>query len=255
MLEKECDCSMYEFVDGVPSSLNKMLRTGKIDISPSSSIEYLKYMDKYSILEGHSISSKGYIGSITLFSRKPIESMDGLTILTSSQSETSVALLDIILKKSFRVQCNLKSAALTHDSDLSDIEAYLLIGDDALKAVRHYRTKPPKVPFHIYDLGEIWKKYTGLPFIYALWAYKKDCTEEKKELLKKFKNDLNRAKTLALRNLKKLAAESPLINIFDESEIISYWKNISYDLTSEHLKGLELFRKYSEESGLLAKIY
>ena len=36
-----------------------------------------------------------------------------------------------------------------------------------------------------------------------------------------------------------------------EEELISYWKGISYDLTEEHKKGLELFRKYLAELALL----
>ena len=96
MLEKECDCSEYEFIEGVPSELNKKIRENEIDVSPSSSIEYLRNPDKYDLLDDHSISSKGPVGSIFLFSRRPIETLNGLTVLTSSQSETSVALQEIL---------------------------------------------------------------------------------------------------------------------------------------------------------------
>ena len=107
LLEKAGDSSAYEFVEGVPSFLNRLLREGKVDISPSSSIEYLRRRDKYDILEGHSVSSFGPVGSILLFSRRPIETLNGLTVLTSAQSATSVALLDIILKKFYELDCPL----------------------------------------------------------------------------------------------------------------------------------------------------
>ena len=251
MLEKECDCSNYEFIEGVPSSVNLMLRDGKVDVSSSSSIEYLRNRDKYTFIEGHSISSIGPVGSIILFSRKTIEALDGHTILTSSQSATSVALLEIILAKSFKVKCNLKPAKLTQGSMPSDIEAYLLIGDDALRAVKYYRTRAIKKTFFIYDLGELWHKYTGLPFAFALWIYKKDCCKEKMELVEKFKDDLNKAKKLALKNFKEIASKSPLRNVLTEDELIAYWKNVSYAFGAEHKKGFELFRKLSEELGLI----
>ena len=114
-----------------------------------SSIEYFRNRDKYTFIEGHSISSIGPVGSIILFSSKTIEALDGHTILTSSQSATSVALLEIILAKSFKVKCNLKPAKLTQGSMPSDIEAYLLIGDDALKAVKYYRTRAIKKTFYL----------------------------------------------------------------------------------------------------------
>src|SRR4030043_1637482 len=89
-LQRECDCSGYEFIEGVPSTVNRLLRSGEIDISPSSSIEYLRYRKQYNLIEGHSISSKGPAGSIFLLSRSPIEQLGGKTILVSSQSDTSV---------------------------------------------------------------------------------------------------------------------------------------------------------------------
>ena len=106
ILERECDCSGYEFIAGVPSALNKMLRTGEVDVSPSSSIEYLRYSNQYEIIDNHSISSIGPVGSIILLSRKPIEELNGLPVLTSSQSETSVGLLRIIFERFYKSSVN-----------------------------------------------------------------------------------------------------------------------------------------------------
>jgi chorismate dehydratase len=189
----------------------------------------------------------GTVGSIILLSRKPIEELNGLPVLTSSQSETSVALLRIIFEKFYKVKCDLKTADIHLNSLPSSAEAYLLIGDDALKAVKGFSSRL----FYVYDLGELWHKHTGLPFTFALWIYKKDCCKEKAELLKRFKSDLNKAKKLALENFKIIAPESPLKDILTEDELIAYWKQISYDFGDEHRKGLELFRKYSEELGLI----
>jgi len=276
MLQKECDCSSYEFIEGVPSSVNRMLRDGKVDVSSSSSIEYLRNMDKYTFIEGHSISSIGPVGSIILFSRKPIEALDGDTILTSSQSATSVALLEVIFKKFIKIKCNLNSSDFrlqASDFELPAANACLLIGDDALRTKKAFTittslTLPPRGGgqgwvgdsklqilnsgfTYIYDLGELWHKYTGLPFTFALWIYKKDCCKEKMELLEKFKDDLNKAKKLALKNFKEIASKSPLRNVLTEDELISYWKAVSYAFGTEHKKGFELFRKLSAELGLI----
>ncbi len=256
MLERECDCSGYEFVEGVPSGLNQMMRTGEIDISPSSSIEYLRYSDRYSLIEGHSISSIGPVGSIIFLSRRPLEQLSGMKVLASSQSETSVVLLRIIFEKFYKMKCDLRTADIRPDALPSGAEAYLLIGDDALKAVKSENQNsklltPNSKLVYIYDLGEIWHKRTGLPFTFALWIYRKDCCAEKTELLERFRSDLNKAKKLALENFKEIASESPLRNIFTEAELISYWESISYDFGDEHKKGLELFRRFSEELGLI----
>ncbi|MCX5718512.1 MAG: menaquinone biosynthesis protein [Nitrospirae bacterium] len=252
MLEKG-NLSEYEIIDGFPSALNRMLRNGEIDISPSSSIEYLRYPDYYTIIEGHSISSKGPIRSIFLFSKRPIEELEGMTILTTSQSETSVGLLDIILKKFYKIACSLQPINGLSDLRSNEKEAFLLIGDDALKA------KKTIFDMYVYDLGDVWYKHTGLPFVFALWIARKDSHSEKPELFEKFIHDLNTAKKIALEHLDEIAKEWKLVLLnryslsVTEEELIFYWRGISYDFGDEHRRGLELFRQYSEELGLLNK--
>lgn len=245
MLEKNADCSAYEFVEGVPSVVNRLLREGEIDISPSSSIEYLRNEEKYTVLDGHSISSAGPVGSILLFSRRPIETLNGLIVLASSQSETSVALLEIVLNKFYDLDCPLKSTSEPLEKAIETHTAYLLIGDDALREA----LKWPKL--YIYDLGDIWHKNTGLPFVFALWIVRNDWSMKEPALFERFRKDLDAAKVGALKNLRTIAGESPLLSMLSEDEIVSYWKGISYDLDEEHKKGLELFRKYAEELKLI----
>jgi len=262
-LERAFDCSAYEFVDGVPSSLNRLLRDGKIDVSPSSSIEYLRNRNVYLLIENHSISSFGPIGSIFLFSKKRIEDLDGSTVLTSSQSETSVALLDIILKKFSGITCALKSSDDPLVKGISSFPAYLLIGDDAVKAIKDFETfaeggnaitvsrASGTFPLHIYDLGEIWFRRTNLPFVFALWIARRELRNREPDLLARFKMDLDAAKVLAVQRLETLARESPLRGILEEKEIVYYWKGISYDFGEDHRKGLELFSEYASELGIL----
>ena len=236
----------YEFVDGVPSLVNRLLRRGEIDISPSSSVEYLRQEDLYGIVEGHSISSFGPIGSILLFSLLPIEKLHGQTVLTSSQSETSVALLEIVLRKFYGMECLLTSSHQPLSEGLKDHPAYLLIGDEAL---REAQKKP--APYR-YDLGGIWHERTGLPFVFALWIFRKEALSRKRGMLERFRNELDAAKAEALRNLTSIAGASPMIAFMTEEQILSYWQGISYDFTEVHRKGLALFRRHAEELGLLA---
>ncbi|MFN3395699.1 MAG: menaquinone biosynthesis protein [Thermodesulfovibrionales bacterium] len=237
-LEEDHDAPAFEVIEGVPSILNKLLREGMLDISPSSSIEYLRNRDMYDIIEGHSISSFGTIQSILLFSDRPIEKLNRQTILTSSQSETSVVLLDIILRKFYGQDVALTPSDIVASDALKSNHACLLIGDDAL--IWRKRLVNPS-PLYVYDLGEIWFKNTGLPFVFALWIVRKDSLREKGQQIQAFKSSLDRAKAKALNNFEQLASESYLQGILSKEEIVSYWKQISFDLGSEHIKGLELF--------------
>jgi chorismate dehydratase len=245
MLKRESDISGYEFIKGVPSDLNKMIRGGRIDVSPSSSIEYLRHRDKYELIENHSISSIGPVGSILLFSNKPVEKLGRLTVLTSSQSETSVALIRIVLNKFYELDCSFQTSNEKLKDAIGSSAAYLLIGDEALIEAMKWHG------LYIYDIGELWYKHTGLPFTFALWIANKDCRTEKSELYRKFIDDLNRAKTSALNSMDIIAASCPLKDIISEEALISYWKKMSYDFTDEHRKGLELFNAYAKELGLI----
>lgn len=245
MLERNADCSSYEFVEGVPSALNQMLRQGSIDISPSSSIEYLKNPALYDIIENHSIDSNGSVRSVLLFSKKPINELAGETILTTTQSETSVALLQIICRRFYGLSCRYLKTAEPIGNAIKSHAAYLLIGDDAL-------TQAGKWPdLHIYDLGQLWTEHTGLPFTYALWLLRKESRREKESLVNRFVYDLEEAQQRALADLKGIAAVSPFRSVLSENQLIDYWGGISYTFSAAHRKGFDLFRQYATELGLL----
>jgi len=243
-LKKESDISAYEFIEGVPSELNKKIYEGLIDVSPSSSIEYLRHSDRYELIENHSISSNGPVKSILLFSKNPIEKLEGHTVLTSSQSETSVALVHIVLKKFYSLTCNFKSSNKPLKDAVSTDTPYLLIGDEALREAIQWPD------LYIYDMGELWHKHTGLPFTFALWIARKGCCTEKIGLYAQFIDDLNRAKISALESLDRIAAAYPS-DMLSKEALISYWKGISFDFKDEQKRGLDLFRTYAEEIGLI----
>ncbi len=227
----------YEFIEGVPSEINRLMRGCSIDVSPSSSVEYLRGMEHYIVIPGHSISSEGPAGSILLFSRKEIEDLDGERVLYSHQSETSALLLRVVLSRFHRLRCVLKESRLPLEDGLRNHPAYLLIGDDALREA----SRGPDLL--IYDLGEIWYRETGLPFVFALWIMKREAEEK----VGNFVSDLDDARTKAFEDLPAVARACPSRRWLSIKALVDYWKGLSYDLEERHWKGLELFRRYLEE--------
>ncbi|MBI4838799.1 MAG: menaquinone biosynthesis protein [Nitrospirae bacterium] len=253
-LEDKCRNAGYKFVKGVPSALNKMLRDGKIDVSPSSSIEFLKCRDKYSIIPWLSLSAEGPVCSIFLFSKYPLESLNKKSIAVSSQSETSVALLKVLLRDFYSLRCKFKEVnSSSVKKILSDFSACLLIGDDAMKEEKKVKSYELRVKsenkdnpsLYVYDLGELWFKHTGLPFVFALWIVKKKTLSEKKELIRRFTSDLVRAKGYAYKKFPLIAKHASQKKWLSEKELVQYWKCISYDFTDRHMEGLCLFEQYA----------
>lgn len=262
-LKDECDLSDYEFIEAYPSSLNKMLRSGEIDLGICSSIEYLRHKDEYGFIEGHSIGSDGPIRSIALISRVPIKMLDSQEIFVTHQSETSPVLLRIILKKFYGISSKLRVTDAPFYDAIKNHSAYLSIGDDALRTLNSASLIPSSKSqdfelirigqdaFYFYDLGSLWSLYTGLPFVFALWILRKKDIETKRELFERFQRDLLIARQYTVNHFEDIAVQSPLSKIIGIERLVSYWRLISYGLDERHLKGLELFEKYASELNLL----
>jgi len=236
----------YRFIGGVPSHLNALLAAGEIDVCPSSSIEYALHPERYLILPDLSISSVGAVASVLLFSRTPIEELHGQTILLSSESATSVNLLRILMKKRFGSSCQFSVSDLPLDRALLEAPAMLLIGDTALRA------SFMETGLNVYDLGELWHEWTGLPFVFALWICGRPAAEERSAEVTRLARHLIASKERACADLESIAQSSPEAGWMGRERLVAYWRdNISYDLDSRHLEGLTLFYRYCAELDLL----
>lgn len=247
VLQEQFPCSGYEFVAGVPAELNRMLLTGDIDVCPSSSIEYAYHPDRYTILPQLSISSIGAVASVLLFSKVPVEKLDGQNILLSSESATSVNLLKILLGQHFGCSCTYEVARKSITAADGESSALLLIGDSAL------RTSLEKSDLFVYDLGEIWYSWTGFPFVFALWLCRNEVAEGIE--LKRLAWQLIQAKELAPRCLEQIAAHAKEVSWMGCDRLLAYWRdNISYHLDERAQAGLKLYYAKCFEIGLIAAV-
>jgi chorismate dehydratase len=245
-LKKNFDCAGYEFVNGVPAQLNGMLSRCEIDLCPSSSFEYGKSPDRYYILPGLSISSIGAVKSVLLFSRLPIEELGDQTIGLTTESDTSVNLLKIILKTGYGFANDFRRSSLSLNEALQSFSALLLIGDSAL------REGMAQHGLHVYDLGALWHDLTGLPFVFALWIVTREAAEMNvREEIRTLGQRLLEAKSLAYDSYEEIAADAREAEWMCRETLVEYWRTISYDLTERHMEGLKSFFRMSKGLGLL----
>jgi chorismate dehydratase len=223
-----------------------MLFSGQLDVCPSSSIEFAKHPESYLILKDLSISAIGPVKSVFLFSNIPIEGLDQQTVGLTGESDTSINLLKIILRKFYGYRNTYKKLRSSTPDALNDLPAILLIGDSALKAGLLRNSS-----LHTYDLGELWYKITGLPFVFALWLVREETASRDKDCLNALYTKLGEAKNSASGIFENIA-ERFAKEWISREDLISYWRTISYDLTSRHLDGLQAFYTFSAELGLIA---
>jgi chorismate dehydratase len=239
--------SEYELIPGVPAVLNRMLLAGSIDVCPSSSIEYAYHPECYKILPHLSISSSGPVASVLLFSKVPIEKLDGRKVWLSSESATSVNLLKILLRQLFGCYCAFEVAPPEASINEDSTSALLLIGDAALRASMQ------KSDLFVYDLGELWKSWTGYPFVFALWLCRNEVSA--REDLKVLARQLVRAKETVPAHLEQIVMCAKEADWMGQTRLLAYWRNnISYHFDELAQAGLTHYYGKCFEEGLIETI-
>jgi chorismate dehydratase len=143
----------------VPSALAGMLRGGEVDAALIPAIDLARSAGAWRRVSDACIGSDGPTMTVRVFSRVPPERMSEL--LVDGDSHTSVILARLIWSRWFKRR--LRIAPLASVADAGTCESVLLIGDKVV-------TGPVRGFDYQVDLGEAWKKWTGLPFVFAVWA-------------------------------------------------------------------------------------
>ena len=94
----------FHLVRGTPAELNALMRRGEVDLGSISAMEYGRNYKDYLLLADLSISSRGPVGSVLLFSRVPFGELDGRTIRVSNAS-ASGATTRALMRAALRWKC------------------------------------------------------------------------------------------------------------------------------------------------------
>ncbi len=225
----------WKVVEAPPTTLNRMLYNNELDLGFVSSHEYAAHPHLYRILDGLSISATGPVGSVFLFSKVSPEKLSKKTVQLSSQSQTSVALVKIILEEFYQVQPDYVSGD-SDGQDLSDkISAVLAIGDQALR-LKHEARFPVCL-----DLSELWQQYTELPFVFALWAVRKEFCRDSPECVREIHRELLSCVKDGKKELRPICSiVAPRIPM-EVDACYQYLCGMEYDLGPQKVKALELF--------------
>ena len=193
-----------------------------------------------------SISCDGPVRSVALFSRRPVGQLDDRTVLLTASSRTAVDLLELLCRDVWNVRPRMAQAR-AEAADLDGLahlphEAVLVIGDAALLlAARHAYP-------HRYDLGEEWKRWTGLPFVFAIWAARRAADQRAARAVH---DTLLAARDWGLAHLDLLAVAAARATGVGITDCRSYLAGLDYALTDRHLAGLTDFFRRLAARGLV----
>jgi chorismate dehydratase len=211
-----------------PRALGEAVAEGRIDAGPLALADCLR-------LEG--IVTRlpfGIVGptraqSVLLFSDRPMRELGGRRIAVTGETATSVRLLRILL--AFRDE--VPAPTLVGLDEVAD--AVLLIGDTALRLLRH----GPWPRRFCHDLGEEWTAWTGYPMVFAAWAVRLDTPAAARNGLE---SALAAALESGLASLPAIAARRRDLGL-SEGEITAYLESFRYRIGPDDEKAIGEYRR------------
>jgi chorismate dehydratase len=209
-----------ELVPGYPAHIASLLLENSIDIGLVP-VAVIPRLAESHIVTDYCIACDGPVASVCLLSQVPMAEIE--KVLIDYQSRTSANLVKILIREYWKLDVELIDTRTDYREQIKGSTAGLVIGDRCLE----YRERVS----YVYDLGEAWKNFTGLPFVFAAWI-------SNKKLPDSFVEDFNAANKIGVENIDLVIAQ----NQFPYYDSAVYFRqNINYVLDAEKRKGLDLF--------------
>ena len=217
-IEHSAVLSQIDLSLDIPSDCAARVIDGSVDLGLIP-VAAIPFVPNANIITDYCIGSVGAVNSVFIFSSVPADQIR--TVKLDRESRTSNNLAKVLLKFHFK-----QDVTFTTDLD-ADTDAIVLIGDRTFGKKDDYA--------FVYDMGEEWMKFTGLPFVYAAWVANKPIPEA-------FVNEFNAALKLGLASRAAVVKNLPVNPLFDLEDYLMH--KLDFDLTEDKKKALYLFLDY-----------
>ncbi|MEX2091350.1 MAG: menaquinone biosynthesis protein [Pirellulales bacterium] len=226
----------------LPSRLADSLATGRLDVALVPSIEWLR-RPGHVIVSDACVACRGPVLSVKLYFRVPPTEVQ--TLALDEGSRTSAALAQILLDELAGVRPECKPLPIGCGLESTSADAVLLIGDRAIQS-REQGAGSRETPCSlllapcsdVWDLGEKWLDWTGLPFVFAIWVARPEVNTTQLE------TQLAAARDRGVAHLSEIAAaEAPLLGIETELAFHYLRDNLHFTFGEQEFAGLERFAR------------
>ncbi len=162
-----------------PRQMGRLAEAQHIDGGPFSLLDFWLVERDYEALD-YGIAVKNFARSVVFYSKHNWRDLEGKRIGITSDTSTSIELLKVLLTHKYGVSASLERMhPVFQAQDAGQFDAVLVIGDEAL-----LRMKSGLANFRfVFDLGHEWHEWTGLPFVFATWALRRNVSADKKQAL------------------------------------------------------------------------
>lgn len=239
--------SWLKIVNAAPSVLNSMMAKECLDISPVSSVIYAQQHNEWLLLPNLSIACFENVMSVLLVSRLPFDKLHNKKVILSDESAAGRELLKLLFALR-KIKPIFKVMAFKNLKDIQkDADAVLVIGDSAL------REKWSDCYDYVFDLGKMWTRETGLPFVFAVWAVRKSFAKKNSEIVSSIIKLFHISKRQGIQNIQKIAVSSAKKLGINNDVCKSYYDKLCYDLHPIQINGIETFFRYLYEAKIFSE--
>ena len=159
-----------EVLTDTPAACALRLARGEADAGLVPSIEAAR-IPGVRLVKGVGIAAKEFVRSVLLVSRRPVETGEAIrSVALDVSSRSSAAMVRILFRDLLGQTPEFHEAVPELPEMLRRYDAALLIGDPALTA--------DLSGLHVLDLADGWRRLTGLPFVFAVWAVRPSVAPE-----------------------------------------------------------------------------
>jgi len=236
-----------ELTKDTPDRLNELLVAGELDIGPISLVEYLRHADDLLLLPGLAVGSDGPVLSVNLVTQAPLETLDGRRVALGSTSRTSVLLARMWLAQAYGVHPDYFACPPNLTAMLLEADAAVLIGDAALRATY----EAPRQGLQVFDLGQVWRDWTGLPMVFAVWAVRREYAAANPGLVKDVHAAFLDSRDDALAHVDEVAAQAARWEPFDAPTLATYFRTLDFSLGERQVDGLVAFARRAALAGAI----
>ncbi|GGX62716.1 menaquinone biosynthetic enzyme MqnA/MqnD family protein [Streptomyces minutiscleroticus] len=242
----------FELTKDTPEKLSEKLAQGDLDIGPVTLMEFLRHADDLVAFPDIAVGCDGPVMSCVIVSKVPLEQLDGARVALGSTSRTSVRLAQLLLAERIGVRPSYYTCPPDLGLMMQEADAAVLIGDAALRASLH---DAPKYGLDVHDLGAMWKEWTGLPFVFAVWAARRDYLEREPEVVHKVHRAFLDSRDLSLEEVGKVAEQAARWEPFDAEVLERYFTTLDFRFGGPQLGAVaEFARRVGPTSGFPADV-
>ncbi|MFJ8249241.1 menaquinone biosynthetic enzyme MqnA/MqnD family protein [Streptomyces sp. NPDC094466] len=241
-----------ELSKDTPERLSEQLVKGELDIGPVTLVEYLRNADDLVAFPDIAVGCDGPVMSCVIVSQLPLERLDRARVALGSTSRTSVRLAQLLLAERYGVRPDYYTCPPDLGLMMQEADAAVLIGDAALRANLH---DAPRLGLQVHDLGQMWKEWTGLPFVFAVWAARKDFLAAHPERTAQVHEAFLASRDLSLEEVTKVAEQAARWEAFDAEVLERYFTTLDFRFGPDQLAGVREFaRRTGRDTGYPADV-